>query len=104
MTRSVLATLVEMFPSFATLKLMRQWGGTVDTAPDNSPIIGESPLPGLYLNCGWGTGGFKAIPAGGTLFAHLLATGGHHPLSMPFGLDRFESGELIDEGHAGVVH
>ena len=103
-TRSVLAALVEMFPSFATLKLMRQWGGTVDTAPDNSPIIGESPLPGLYLNCGWGTGGFKAIPAGGTLFAHLLATGGHHPLSMPFGLDRFESGELIDEGHAGVVH
>ena len=104
MTRSVLATLVEMFPSFATLKLMRQWGGTVDTAPDNSPIIGESPLPGLYLNCGWGTGGFKAIPAGGTLFAHVLATGGHHPLSAPFGLDRFESGALIDEGHAGVVH
>ena len=104
MTHSVLAALVEMFPSFATLKLMRQWGGTVDTAPDNTPIIGESPLPGLYLNCGWGTGGFKAIPAGGTLFAHLLATGGHHPLSMPFGLDRFESGELIDEGHAGVVH
>ena len=103
-TRSVIAALVEMFPSFATLKLMRQWGGTVDTAPDNSPIIGESPLPGLYLNCGWGTGGFKAIPAGGTLFAHLLATGGPHPLSVPFGLDRFETGELIDEGHAGVVH
>jgi sarcosine oxidase subunit beta len=103
-TCSVIAMLVEMFPSFATLKLMRQWGGTVDTAPDNSPIIGESPLPGLYLNCGWGTGGFKAIPAGGTLFAHVLATGAHHPLSAPFGLDRFETGALIDEGHAGVVH
>ena len=103
-TRSVIAPLLEMFPCFATLKLMRQWGGTVDTAPDNSPIIGPSPIPGLFLNCGWGTGGFKAIPAGGTLFAHVLATGEHHPMSAPFDLARFASGALIDEGHAGVVH
>ena len=103
-TQSVIAPLIEMFPALATLKLMRQWGGVVDTTPDNSPIIGPSPLPGLFLNCGWGTGGFKAIPAGGTLFAHVLATGRHHPLSAPFDLSRFESGEVIDEAHAGVVH
>lgn len=103
-TQSVVASIVEMFPAFANLKLMRQWGGTVDTSPDNSPLIGPSPVPGLYLNCGWGTGGFKAIPAGGTVFAHLLATGEHHPLSTPFDPGRFERGELIDEGHAGVAH
>jgi sarcosine oxidase, subunit beta len=103
-TQSVVSSLVEMFPAFATLKLMRQWGGIVDTSPDNSPILGPSPVEGLYLNCGWGTGGFKAIPAGGTLFAHILATGEHHPISAPFDLRRFESGETIDEAHAGVAH
>ena len=103
-TQSVVAPLLEMFPSFSTLKLMRQWGGTVDTSPDNSPIIGPAPVEGLYLNCGWGTGGFKAIPAGGTLLAHLLATGRHHPVSEPFDHGRFARGELVDEGHAGVAH
>lgn len=103
-TQSVIASLVEMFPAFASLKLMRQWGGIVDTSPDNSPIIGPSPVEGLYLNCGWGTGGFKAIPAGGTLFAHLLATGTHHPLSAAFDLARFTAGRLVDEAHAGVAH
>ena len=67
-------------------------------------FIGPTPLPGLYLNCGWGTGGFKAIPAGGTVFAHLLATGEHHPLSAAFDLSRFTTGALIDESHAGVQH
>ena len=62
---TVLSGLVEMFPAFRQLKLMRQWAGIVDIVPDSSPIIGESPLPGLFLNCGWGTGGFKSIPAGG---------------------------------------
>ncbi len=103
-TQSVVASLLEIFPAFANLKLMRQWGGTVDTSPDNSPILGPAPLAGLYLNCGWGTGGFKAIPAGGTLFAHLLATDRHHPLSAPFDYRRFARGELVDEGHAGVAH
>jgi sarcosine oxidase subunit beta len=103
-TQSVVASLVEMFPAFATLKLMRQWGGIVDTSPDNSPILGPSPVEGLFLNCGWGTGGFKAIPAGGTLFAHILATGRHHPVSEPFDLTRFASGATIDEAHAGVAH
>ena len=103
-TQSVVAPLVEMFPAFGSLRLMRQWGGTVDASPDNSPIIGSSPVPGIFLNCGWGTGGFKAIPAGGTVFAQLLATGTHHPLSTPFDLGRFARGELIDEAHAGVAH
>jgi sarcosine oxidase, subunit beta len=103
-TAEVLASVVEMFPAFSTLKLMRQWGGTVDTSPDNSPILGQSPLPNLYLNCGWGTGGFKAIPIGGKMLAHLMATGRHHALSAPFGLERFTLGRLIDEAHAGVAH
>jgi len=102
---TVLSGLVEMFPSFRQLKLMRQWAGIVDVVPDSSPIIGESPLPGLFLNCGWGTGGFKAIPAGGTLLAHLLATGQHHDISRPFDLDRFATGRLIDEAAgSGIAH
>jgi sarcosine oxidase subunit beta len=102
---NVIAGLVEMFPAFGQLRLMRQWAGIVDVVPDSSPIIGESPLPGLYLNCGWGTGGFKAIPAGGTLLAHLLATGEHHAISRPFDLDRFATGRLIDEAAgSGIAH
>ncbi len=102
---TVLSGLVEMFPAFRQLKLMRQWAGIVDIVPDSSPIIGESPLPGLYLNCGWGTGGFKSIPAGGTLLAHLLATGQHHDISRPFDLDRFARGRLIDEAAgSGIAH
>jgi sarcosine oxidase, subunit beta len=101
----VIAGLLEMFPSFAQLKLMRQWAGIVDVVPDSSPIIGESPLPNLFINCGWGTGGFKAIPAGGTLLAHLLATGQHHDISRPFDLDRFASGRLLDEAAgSGIAH
>jgi sarcosine oxidase subunit beta len=103
-TRAVVAAITEMFPAFASLRLMRQWAGTVDVTPDNSPILGPSPLGNLHLDCGWGTGGFKAIPVGGKLLAHLMATGKHHPLSAPFGLERFASGRLIDEGHAGVAH
>jgi len=102
---TVLAGLLEMFPSFRQLRMMRQWAGIVDVVPDSSPLIGESPLPGLFLNCGWGTGGFKAIPAGGTLLAHLLATGSHHEVSRPFDLDRFERGRLIDEAAgSGIAH
>ncbi|ANH08923.1 sarcosine oxidase subunit beta family protein [Shinella sp. HZN7] len=101
----VVSGLLEMFPSFRQLRLMRQWAGIVDVTPDSSPILGESPLPGLFLNCGWGTGGFKAIPAGGTLLAHLLATGTHHDISRPFDLDRFARGRLIDEAAgSGIAH
>ena len=73
--------------------------------PDSSPIIGPAPTPGIFLNCGWGTGGFKAIPAGGTLLAHLLATGSHHEISRPFDLGRFAAGRLIDEAAgSGIAH
>jgi sarcosine oxidase subunit beta len=101
----VISGLLEMFPAFGQLKLLRQWAGVVDVTPDSSPLIGPSPLPGLYLNCGWGTGGFKAIPAGGYLLAHLMAKGAHHEISRPFDLDRFERGRLIDEAAgSGIPH
>ena len=101
----VLSGLIEMAPALAKVKLLRHWAGIVDVTPDSSPLLGPSPLDGLYLNCGWGTGGFKAIPAGGYLFAHLLATGDHHDISRPFDLNRFARGALIDEGAAsGIAH
>ena len=104
-TQSVVAGLLAMFPCFSQLKLLRQWGGIVDVAPDSSPILGPAPVEGLYLNCGWGTGGFKAIPAGGYLLAHILAKGEHHPISRPFDLERFTTGALIDEAAAsGIAH
>ena len=102
---NVLSGLVGMFPAFANLRLMRSWGGIVDVVADSSPIIGPAPVDGLYLNCAWGTGGFKAIPAGGTLLAHLMATGEQHPVARPFGLERFRTGALIDEASAsGIPH
>ncbi len=104
-SQSIVAGLLAMFPSFSQLKLLRQWGGIVDVAPDSSPILGPTPVEGLYMNCGWGTGGFKAIPAGGFLLAHILATGSHHPRSKPFDLERFTTGALIDEAAAaGIAH
>jgi sarcosine oxidase subunit beta len=103
--QEVIAGLLEIFPAFRRLKMLRQWAGIVDVCWDYSPIIGPSPVDGLYLNCGWGTGGFKAIPAGGWLLAHLLATGQHDPMSAPFDLSRFATGALIDEAAgAGIAH
>ncbi len=104
-SQTIIAGLLAMFPCFSQLKLLRQWGGIVDVAPDSSPILGPSPVEGLYLNCGWGTGGFKAIPAGGYLLAYILANGEHHYISKPFDLDRFTTGALIDEAAAaGIAH
>jgi sarcosine oxidase subunit beta len=102
---SVVAGLTEIFPIFRELKLLRKWAGVVDVVADSSPIIGPSPVANLYLNCGWGTGGFKAIPAGGFLLAHVIANKSHHPLSVPFDLSRFSSGALVDEAAAaGIAH
>ncbi len=102
---AVLGGFLEIFPVYGRVRWMRQWAGVVDIVRDSSPIIGAAPVEGLYLNCGWGTGGFKAIPAGGFVFAHQLATGHPHPLAAPFGLDRFTSGALIDEAAAaGIAH
>lgn len=102
---AVISGLLEMFPAFGQLKLLRQWAGVVDVVPDSSPVIGPVGPEGLFINCGWGTGGFKAIPAGGWLLAHLMATGQHHQISRPFDLDRFARGRLIDEAAgAGISH
>lgn len=104
MQHTVAGTL-ELFPSFSRLPLLRQWAGIVDIVHDSSPIIGPTPIGGLFINCGWGTGGFKAIPVGGWTFAHVLATGKNHELAEPFQLDRFVSGALIDEaGGSGISH
>ena len=99
------AALLELLPAFRQLRMMRQWAGIVDITPDTTPLMGPTPIEGLYINCGWGTGGYKAIPAGGDTMAHTVATGKAHPLIAKFGLDRFVSGALIDEGAAaGVAH
>ena len=96
--------LIETFPMVARLKMLRQWGGIVDVTGDRSPIIGTTPVEGVFINCGWGTGGFKAIPGSGWGFAELMARG-HSPLTEAFGLDRFYQGRFIDESvAAGVAH
>lgn len=100
-----LQAIVELFPIFSRVRMNRQWGGIVDTTPDACPIISATPVGGLFFNCGWGTGGFKATPGSGHVFAATLADGKAHPLAAPFTIDRFISGKLIDEhGAAGVAH
>ncbi|MEL0624325.1 sarcosine oxidase subunit beta family protein [Marinomonas arenicola] len=97
--------IIEMFPIFSRVRMNRQWGGIVDTCPDACPIISDTPVKNLFFNCGWGTGGFKATPASGHVFAASLATGEMHELAKPFSLSRFHNGALIDEhGAAGVAH
>ena len=98
-----IATVLELLPWASRLRLMRQWAGIVDCTPDASPIIGLMPLDGLYINCGWGTGGFKATPGSGSVFAHTVARGEPHPLAAPFALERFTTGRLIDENTASAA-
>jgi sarcosine oxidase subunit beta len=93
----------ELFPIFTRMRMLRSWGGIVDVTPDRSPIIGKTPVPGLFVNCGWGTGGFKATPGSGHVFAHTIATGEPHPIAAPYALDRFTTGRLIDEAAAAAV-
>ncbi|MBO0847847.1 MAG: sarcosine oxidase subunit beta family protein [Pseudonocardia sp.] len=100
-----MAAAVELFPIFSRAHVIRSWAGIVDVTPDASPIIGPTSVENLFINCGWGTGGFKATPAAGWVFAHLLAHGEPDPLAAPFVLDRFTTGALIDEhGAAAVAH
>jgi sarcosine oxidase subunit beta len=104
-TQATVAGVMELFPSLGRLPLLRQWAGIVDVVSDSSPILGATPVDGVFINCGWGTGGFKAIPAGGWMFAHVLATGRNHELAEPFQLNRFITGRLIDEAAAsGIAH
>ncbi|MBU6498404.1 MAG: sarcosine oxidase subunit beta family protein [Rhodospirillales bacterium] len=98
-----LEAICELFPMVRRLRMLRNWGGIVDVTPDRSPIIGRTPVAGLFVNCGWGTGGFKATPGSGHVFAHTLATGEPHPIAAPFSLDRFRTGRLIDEAAAAAV-
>jgi sarcosine oxidase subunit beta len=100
-----LQAIIELFPSFSRVRMLRMWGGTVDICPDACPIISKTPVDGLYFNCGWGTGGFKATPGSGWVFAHTIAQDRPHELSAAFNLDRFTTGALVDEhGAAAVAH
>ena len=97
--------LIETFPMISRLKMLRQWGGIVDMTGDRSPIISKTPVPNLFVNCGWGTGGFKAIPGSGWAMADLVATGEPGPLAAAFAMTRFREGRFIDESvAAGVAH
>jgi sarcosine oxidase subunit beta len=100
-----LEAIVEMFPVLSRVRMNRQWGGIVDVSPDACPIISKTDVKGLYFNCGWGTGGFKATPGSGWVFAHTVANDSPHPVNAPFSLNRFYNGHLIDEhGAAAVAH
>ncbi len=104
-TEGTLAAICELFPMFRRMRMLRSWGGIVDTCPDASPIISKTPVEGLYFNCGWGTGGFKATPGSGWVFAHTIAQDEPHPLNAAFRLERFTTGYLVDEhGAAAVAH
>ncbi|NUP61181.1 MAG: sarcosine oxidase subunit beta family protein [Nonomuraea sp.] len=100
-----MAAALELFPIFSRVRVLRTWAGIVDVSPDASPIIGRTPVDGLYINAGWGTGGFKATPGSGWVYAHTIAHDSPHPLAEPFALERFTTGALIDEhGAAAVAH
>jgi sarcosine oxidase subunit beta len=98
-----LDAICELFPAVRRLRMLRNWGGIVDVTPDRSPIIGKTPVPGLFVNCGWGTGGFKATPGSGHVFADLVARGEPNAIAAPFTMDRFRTGRLIDEAAAAAV-
>ena len=101
LVEEVAACGLQLFPSLSRLRLMRHWGGIMDMSMDGSPIIGRAPLAGLYLNCGWCYGGFKATPGSGWVFAHTIANDAPHPLNEGFALERFAAGRALDEKGAG---
>ncbi len=98
-----LDAICEMFPMFTRMKMLRSWGGIVDVTPDRSPILAKTPVKNLYVNCGWGTGGFKATPGSGHVFAHTIARDEPHAINAGFTLERFRTGRLIDEAAAAAV-
>ena len=91
-----------MVPMIGRARVLRSWGGIMDMSMDGSPIIDKTPVDGLYLNCGWCYGGFKATPASGMCFAHLIARDAPHPVATELRLDRFETGRVIDETGRGA--
>lgn len=98
-----LMSICEIFPLFKRMRMLRSWAGIVDVTPDRSPILGMTPVKGLYVNCGWGTGGFKATPGAADLLAYTVAHDEPHKINAPFNLDRFTGGRLIDEAAAAAV-
>jgi sarcosine oxidase subunit beta len=98
-----LEAICELFPQFRRMRMLRSWGGIVDVTPDRSPIIARTPVPGLYVNCGWGTGGFKATPGAAHLLAYTMAKDEPHPINAPFTIERFRDGHMIDEAAAAAV-
>ena len=102
-TTHTVDAICDLFPMFRRMRMMRNWGGIVDVTPDRSPIIGKTPVPGLFVNCGWGTGGFKATTGSAHVFAATVAKGEPHPIAAPFSLERFTTGRLIDEAAAAAV-
>lgn len=105
MKEHVMEAAMTLMPMIGKAKVLRSWGGIMDMTPDGSPIIDRTLIDGLYLNCGWCYGGFKAVPASGYGFAHLLATDQHHATASKFRLNRFRSGRgLMDEEATGSQH
>ncbi len=102
-TTHTLDAICELFPNVRRLRMLRNWGGIVDVTPDRSPILSKTPVKGLYVNCGWGTGGFKATPGSANVFAHTIAKDEPHPINAAFTIDRFKTGRLIDEAAAAAV-
>ena len=97
----VMSELCGLFPGLARARLLRSWGGLMDMSMDGSPIITTGPLPGMYLNCGWCYGGFKATPASGWCFAWTIARNEPHKFNQAYTLDRFHRGLVIDEKGQG---
>jgi methylglutamate dehydrogenase subunit A len=104
MVEHVMEAGMTLMPMIGRAKVLRSWGGIMDMSPDGSPIIDRTHIDGLYLDCGWNYGGFKAVPASGWCMAHLMATNDPHPVATRFRLDRFRTGAVIDEEGTGSQH
>jgi methylglutamate dehydrogenase subunit A len=105
MVEHVMEAGMTLMPMIGKAKVLRSWGGIMDMSPDGSPIIDRTGIEGLYLNCGWNYGGFKAVPASGYCFAHLMATESPHEVARRFRLDRFRTGKgIMDEEGTGAQH
>ena len=104
MAEHVMEAAMTLMPAIGRARVLRSWGGIMDMTPDGSPIIDRTPVQGLFLNAGWNYGGYKAVPASGLAFAHLLATGEPHEIARRYRLDRFATGHLLDEEGTGSQH
>ncbi len=104
MVEHVMEAGMTLMPMIGRAKVLRSWGGIMDMTPDGSPIIDRTHVEGLFVDCGWNYGGFKAVPASGWCMAHLMATGEPHPVARRFRLNRFATGDLLDEEGTGSQH